>query len=322
MSRFNLKYLSLYRTELMGFAAIGIICCHAYANGVILPKWFTLFFGGQLGVSVFFFLSGLGIWYSLQHVNRCVWWWEGEVYHWYIKRYKKLFIPFLMLAIPFFAYQTISGGHNIWFFITRITTIEFWISGDGAWFVSPLVVLYLIAPWWKMLLQATKLSTVLSMLAFFAVLCFGDLVKNHSSEICFFFLGFWIGPYVLEGRTIRWIPIVIGSIVLYLSFRLIPALQSYQRSIFLVPLFIVLPCLLFDLPWMKRINKVFGLMGTISLESYLCNIFLPMIFIQSSWVRNIHFWNNNIGYLLVAVVGIALAYAVHRFSQKILSKTI
>lgn len=300
----------------MGLAAIGIICCHTQANGVVMPGWLWQVFSlGQLGVSLFFFLSGFGLWYSLQNIKR------GGVINWYIKRYKKLFIPFFILAIPCFAYSTILGGHNIWYFITRITTIEFWISGGGAWFVSVLLVLYLIAPWWERLLCVTKQRSLISWTAFFVILCFGDLMMTHSSEICFFFLGFWVAPYASKGISIPWFPLLLGSLALYVSFRLIPSLQSYPRSFFLVPLFIILPCLLFDLSWMKRINKIFSFMGKISLESYLCNVFLPAFFIHAAWVQRYHLWNNNIGYLLVVVVGIVLAYAVNRLSHHILDKT-
>lgn len=58
----NLQLLSRHRTELMGLSALGIIACHTQANGVVMSGWLWQIFSlGQLGVSVFFFLSGMGI---------------------------------------------------------------------------------------------------------------------------------------------------------------------------------------------------------------------------------------------------------------------
>lgn len=66
MSGFNLNLISKYRTELMGISAILILICHAAGNNVLMPKWLMyLVAQGSIGVDVFFFLSGMGLYYSL-----------------------------------------------------------------------------------------------------------------------------------------------------------------------------------------------------------------------------------------------------------------
>ena len=65
MIGFNLKYLSEYRTPLMGIAALMIVICHAPVYGVSMPAVVAKIVGcGGLGVDVFLFLSGIGC-YSL-----------------------------------------------------------------------------------------------------------------------------------------------------------------------------------------------------------------------------------------------------------------
>lgn len=62
----NLSLLSKYRTQMMGLAALMIIACHAPASDVAMPSILRQVLGfGNYGVGVFFFLSGIGCWYSL-----------------------------------------------------------------------------------------------------------------------------------------------------------------------------------------------------------------------------------------------------------------
>ena len=62
----KLSLLSKYRQDLMGFSANGIIMCYACGNDVAMPTilW-QICSLGQIGVSMFFFLSGMGMYYSL-----------------------------------------------------------------------------------------------------------------------------------------------------------------------------------------------------------------------------------------------------------------
>ena len=67
---FNLEWISKYRTEIMGFAAILIILCHANVAGVVTPCLVRRLLGlGNVGVDIFLFVSGIGMYYSLSKVN-------------------------------------------------------------------------------------------------------------------------------------------------------------------------------------------------------------------------------------------------------------
>lgn len=73
MSTFNLNKISQHRQELMGFSAILILICHAVGNGVKMPTALsTVLNFGNIGVDMFLFLSGMGLFYSLQSK------WGGE----------------------------------------------------------------------------------------------------------------------------------------------------------------------------------------------------------------------------------------------------
>lgn len=66
MNGFNLNLISKYRAELMGVSTLLILICHAAGNDVLMPRWLMyLVAQGQVGVDIFLFLSGMGLYYSL-----------------------------------------------------------------------------------------------------------------------------------------------------------------------------------------------------------------------------------------------------------------
>ena len=70
MRYFNLGELSSYRACLMGVATIMILCCHASVWCTGLPSIIRSFLVlGNLGVDIFLFLSGYGLYLSLEHSN-------------------------------------------------------------------------------------------------------------------------------------------------------------------------------------------------------------------------------------------------------------
>ena len=65
----SLGDLSRYRTELMGFSALLILICHSTAY-IDMPSIVVYALSvANIGVDLFLFLSGMGMWYSMQ--RRC-----------------------------------------------------------------------------------------------------------------------------------------------------------------------------------------------------------------------------------------------------------
>ena len=117
--RYNLRVLSTYRTELMGFATLLIIICHAPANGVAMPALLDkILRWGGIGVDIFLFCSGLGMYFSLQKNTN----WK----RWYIHRYLRLLVPFLLFAIPYYLFRWAIDGDDVWRFLGNISTVSFW----------------------------------------------------------------------------------------------------------------------------------------------------------------------------------------------------
>ena len=61
----NLGDLSRYRTELMGLSALLILLCHS-SSYVDMPQVMVyVLSAANIGVDLFLFLSGMGMWFSL-----------------------------------------------------------------------------------------------------------------------------------------------------------------------------------------------------------------------------------------------------------------
>lgn len=83
----SLEVLSKYRTQLMGLAAIMILCCHAESDGVSMHRSISwLLQWGNYGVDLFLLLSGCGMFFSLRKTS--------GIGKWYKKRYSRILIPY------------------------------------------------------------------------------------------------------------------------------------------------------------------------------------------------------------------------------------
>lgn len=90
-----LKQISKYRFELLGVATLMIIICHSsnfvnFGNSkmdFMIRKIVTY---GNLGVPIFAFLSGWGIYYSLDK--------KTDLRDFYFRRFKRTILPYLCIV--------------------------------------------------------------------------------------------------------------------------------------------------------------------------------------------------------------------------------
>lgn len=104
----ELANISRFRGELMGAAMLFIILFH-----VALPRE-DAFFGlrrmGNVGVDMFLFLSGIGLWFS--------WTKNPDVRHFFVRRYLRIYPAWLIIAclfyIPRLREETSGHGSTSW----------------------------------------------------------------------------------------------------------------------------------------------------------------------------------------------------------------
>lgn len=148
---FNLGLLSRYRSQLMGAATIMILACHIKLHGVAFPHSIEYFFLlGDLGVDIFLLLSGMGLWFSYTSFLAKQ---QGSdsskitnIARWESKRFKRILIPYTLLAIPYLVFRCAIDNLPISFLFLEYSTINYWLQGTSAWFLALLFLLYLLFP--------------------------------------------------------------------------------------------------------------------------------------------------------------------------------
>ena len=261
---YNLGLVSKYRSALMGMATIGILMCHAPANGVNLPFHLNSVLGlGQMGVMIFFFVSGLGLYYSTHRMEYSA----CGIAAWYRKRFVRLFVPYLIIFAPAL-YISMSDGDclNWGGYLLNLSTISYWIDKTGCWFVDILVPIYLLTPLWNRLLEKVAYPIIPTILVFAAMMYVDNFYASAFHQASFFFIGFWLGRYVMQGVCIS-----IKGMVAFGGFFVLLLVSYYALDIGELLPIIVMPCIFIACLVLERIGSLslirfLNFFGAISLE--------------------------------------------------------
>lgn len=245
--------------------------------------------------------------------------------HWYSVRYKRILVPYLLMAIPYYAYVCIVENLGVCDFLSFITTVSFWLEHRGVWFIAAIIPLYLISP---LLYKMEKhYGSKVLILLFLAIYIIGilpinsDNTSEHSllENLLFvtwrvpsFILGFIVAPFVKKNTSISvWCLVllfVIGGTILLVSRHLV-----FSYVWFIIPL----SSLVIYFLRYQYTSKVCSFMGRISLESYLCNACIPytIVAIPCSYINNN--WNL-LTYISFVMLGILISLLLNKISKRIL----
>lgn len=330
MKQIEISLIGKYRSELMGIAAIGIILCHAGPRGVELGPLLYLFNLCKVGVPLFFFLSGYGLFFSLDNLLQK----NGSVMLWYRKRLLRIFVPYIIWCIPFFIHQIIVYPDTDWLnWLYVFSLLSYWDgSGGVAWFLSVIILLYILAPiLFRVIMYKgkQKLNFYILTITFSILYCVPpinptfDQIFSNMPNLIVFITGMLMGYYSKKNKTIGPHYFLIAGVIAFCMYFLNPnRTQSHMFHVgtlmFLLPILIIV-FEKFNKPW-----KGLKFLGTISLESYLTNGALPRVVALIPW-GGLAWLNrgNYLGYTIVIVGGIFCAWLIHLMSRciyKILQK--
>lgn len=328
MKTFNLNLISKYRNQLMGLAAIMIILCHIPQYGVKIPNIFSkILIYGNIGVDIFLFLSGLGCSYSLSK--------NPLLRKWYFKRFIRIFIPYALVQIPFWLYSYFTDSFDYKHALYIFSTVAFWTEHTGAWYVALLLPLYIITPilYYCLRNENNKYITII----FIAILIFIcnfkidntngvylEILKNlqwASVRVTSFIIGMSIAPYVKKNININPFLIILFSICIYFFTHHFINENLFMWWILVLPIVIIYIYILESLNKQHRIYSFISWMGSISLESYLTNIYLCKYIkeIVIKYNNETIFTGHYLDYIAIILLGLFLAYIVNITSHKITS---
>ncbi len=328
----ELANISRYRSELMGAAMLFVILFH-----VGLPREDT-FFGlrrmGNIGVDIFLFLSGMGLWFS--------WTRRPSLHHFFQRRFLRIYPAWIVMAslyyIPDYLGVSIVGhsGHStsIIDLIGDITiNWDFWLHDELTfWYIPAIMFLYVASPFYMNLIIRHPIYRWLPVTMIMWCILVQYVTPIHEavghleifwSRVPIFFIGINMAAAVERKETMD------GASIWMIGLMFIMALAS---SIFLeqvkhgqFPLFLermlYIPLTVTAILLLNRIfrrlpdtaNRLFRLIGTLSLEAYLIHDHFVLEYIeQVGW----GYWPT---FLITTAITVMLAWILHTFIGRIVT---
>lgn len=330
MKPIELSDISRYRGELMGLAMIFVMLFHVW-----LPKsnaMYGLVRCGNVGVDMFLFLSGIGLWYA--------WSKRPSLKNFYWRRYIRIYPAWLIMACLFYIpnyLNTAGGGYspNAAHLVANILiNWSFWRIDDLTfWFIPAIMMMYTFAPAYMSLIgrhHSYRWMPVAAMVLAVMVKYYPPVsqsvghVEIFFSRIPIFLIGINCGAWVRERRTLEGQSVWLIVLLFIMSLAMCVEFEQSWRGRF--PLFLermvyipltvcgilLLTLLLRHVPAVVRRRIAF--VGTVSLELYLIHIQFVMKYITPY----------KLGYCLTALlmitVSLVLAWLLHRLVGMLVSR--
>lgn len=284
--------ISRRRSEVMGLAMLFVVLFH-----VSLPRqcWlYPLQRCGNVGVDIFLFVSGVGLWFTWTRAAA-----DGRplvtrVRQFFARRYRRVYPAWLIAAclyyIPDYLSATPRYTPDVPNLVANILVgWSFWRVDDLTfWFVPAIMMLYTIAPVYMWLIRRWPSCRWLPvMFMVWAVMVYYYPPVRHAvghveifwSRIPIFLLGINSGRWVKEHRTADVASLWVTAAALVLSLAMSMKFEEMWRGRFplfiermvYIPLAVALVLLLSRLLTIapRRMCRALAFVGTYSLEIYL-----------------------------------------------------
>ncbi len=268
----NTEKISTYRSYIMGFAMIMIIIFHTdiiYQHQLDLVKNFCDF-----GVNLFFAVSGFSMCYA--------WSKQPKTLAFLKSRFLRIGITLLPISIIWNLLSYLTHEATLSEAICKILTIQFWIDGNLLqWFVSGILVFYLITPFWMKLYEKNRILCLLITTIICIICLVFPLINVLSYIACFiqrvpaYFIGLYLGKHVIEKKqdtkvmsALLWILLIIGLVgFAAIGFDTLNYQWKYILYAVLTYPLLMLLAMLFDK--LGRKGRILPFIGSITLEIYL-----------------------------------------------------
>ena len=318
----ELANISRFRAEQMGAAMLFVILFHvALDRG---DPFYGLRRCGNVGVDIFLFLSGVGLWFS--------WVKTPDVLRFYRRRLLRIVPTWIVVATAFYLPDYLGArrfSHSIVDLIGDITiNWDFWLHDELTfWYVPAIMALYLVAPWYMRLVQSRPVYRWLPLLmVIWCVMVQWVLPIHHAvghieifwSRVPIFFIGINFGEMVRTRRQLSSDAVWLLLVTFLMTFGTCLYLEQVRHGQF--PLFVermlYIPFTVCTVLVMNRIfrrtpqwvNSSFRFVGALSLEAYLIHIHFVLVYVQPY----------HLGYWLTFLVTVAITLPIAWFLQRLI----
>ena len=318
----ELANISRFRAEQMGAAMLFVILFHvALDRG---DPFYGLRRCGNVGVDIFLFLSGVGLWFS--------WVKTPDVLRFYRRRLLRIVPTWIVVATAFYLSDYLGArrfSHSIVDLIGDITiNWDFWLHDELTfWYVPAIMALYLAAPWYMRLVQSRPVYRWLPLLmVIWCVMVQWVLPIHHAvghieifwSRVPILYIVNNFGEMVRTRRQLSSDAVWLLLVTFLMTFGTCLYLEQVRHGQF--PLFVermlYIPFTVCTVLVMNRIfrrtpqwvNRLFRFVGALSLEAYLIHIHFVLMYVQPY----------HLGYWLTFLVTVAITLPIAWLLQRLI----
>lgn len=265
------ELIAKHRTLLMGIAIILVVLYHLTCWTTIrYLRVFTRY--GYIGVDIFMFLSGFGLYYSYK---------KSDLQSFYKKRLLRIYPVFFFLVVMSYLIDG-QGIDNIKYLFENLLTIGYWKDfgiHQTDWYLESLFYLYLFYPLFYHISKAGYWGLLFITIPVVLVLFF------YQQDIYYWYYCllarlpiFLLGIVVASGRCNLWVI----SIISLLLYGVSHYLNLYiDISFAAIPL--IVACLIFCKYIPSRMYSIFCDFGRESLYIYGANVLTFYVFRSNYW---------------------------------------
>ena len=337
----DLSIISKYRGVLFGVSILSIIIFHFF-NGTLKHRSHDLIyhFGfayndvfGSIGVEIFLFLSGLGLYYSLTK--------NSDIKTFYSRRFERVAIPYFIWGTLYWILADIViKKESFTQLCSDFSFYTFWFKGKQVfWFIAYILLAYAFFPLLYKLINlkvngreisgiiCIALCAVCYIVLFWLSNAHPHFYKNTEialGRIPVFIIGTWYGKrvYYKEKFGLPDVLLALSGFFLILA-RIFTKKSDYFKEIGLVvdkrvaPCYFAITlififCLVFELLNSERVNKGAILVGSYSLELFMTHVCIKSLFV----LCNIKTYRISV-FIWYMAVSVACSYVLHIATEKI-----
>lgn len=291
--------LSKYRGDLFGLAIIQIMIFHYFedyfnAGGntrviTLIGKIYYYIFGA-IGVEIFLFLSGMGLYYSLTNNN--------NIKDFYIRRFTRVLPTFLIVSVMYYFWRNfIYEKMGVVGFLRGELFINFVSVHDTTyWFILLILIMYLVFPYlYRTLLPDKEYRTLVLMgilgvwlltaiLAYFLIPGIFANTEILYLRVPIFILGLFYADKVMNNSPLTRVEILLlaSIVVLKVAFNRVVMIPFGGRSMATIWSFPIM----FAGVWLCKnflayntcLHRFVQWTGSLSLELYIIHVSLREVF--------------------------------------------